>query len=65
MLDTRPQSIIDIKEAVSYFANSIEPETVAEVAEKFRKRSKIANEFHKKNSEICAMSGWSALSATY
>ncbi len=41
VLDRRPQSIIDIKEAVSYFVNSFEPETVAEVDKNFRKRGNL------------------------
>ena len=38
VFDRRSQSIIDIKEAVHYFANSIEPKTVAEVVKNFQKR---------------------------
>ncbi len=36
--DRRPQSIIDIKEAAIFFANSTEQEAVAEVVKNFRKR---------------------------
>ena len=49
VFDRRPQSIIGIKEAVRYFANSIEPETVAEVSKSFRKRVKLCYEMLVRN----------------
>ncbi len=44
VFDRGSQSIIDIKKAVSYFAISIEPETVAEVVVSFRIRVNLCNE---------------------
>ena len=57
VFERQPQSIIGIKEAVSYFVNSIEPETVAEVVKNFRKRVNLCYEmagqyFQQKSSTI-------------